>query len=546
MIAAARRACLVSETARTGRKRRFCARIGTQSTHFRDRAPLPRSPIRAAPRRRPPRARAARAAAVRARRARPHLGADRARPRRRALRVPVRADRPRRTQRVDRRPGQPAAAPRARGATSPCGRSPATSRRSGSRTNRSASRSPSRSRAGSSRPSCPRSSGRIPTRPSAARCSSPTTGRSTPSTRRSLTLLGQLPPLRAALIGPVDRNEIYSASARYARALAEEILPGAPARTRPDRARRQPRRARALPHAPPPPGELRRPLPPVGQLLPPRRELRAELPALRADRTLRRRRPPQPARAGDPGRARLRHRRGEPGPRTGRSRSRSAAAATTRACTSSATVTTGSRGATPSTRTCAACSQRTDLNRRHDSLWSPAIGADGRVIAYGHWGRPLLAFPSQEGPAWQYEERGMIDAIGDLIEAGRVKVYAVDSFDSGSWYREGLSLEERAQLHGRYEDWILNQVVPFIQADSNDGRDHRHRRQLRRLPRRQLRAPARARLPARDLPERRLRRLRRGGRRARRRRLLQQPGRLRPRTSAATTSTGCAARSTCS
>jgi len=43
-----------------------------------------------------------------------------------------------------------------------------------------------------------------------------------------LTYLGQLPPLRAALIGPVDRNEIYSASARYARALAEEILPQLP------------------------------------------------------------------------------------------------------------------------------------------------------------------------------------------------------------------------------------------------------------------------------------------------------------------------------
>jgi enterochelin esterase-like enzyme len=40
-----------------------------------------------------------------------------------------------------------------------------------------------------------------------------------------LTLLGQLPPLRAVLIAPVDRDEIYSASARYARALADEILP---------------------------------------------------------------------------------------------------------------------------------------------------------------------------------------------------------------------------------------------------------------------------------------------------------------------------------
>ena len=106
------------------------------------------------------------------------------------------------------------------------------------------------------------------------------------------------------------------------------------------------------------------------------------------------------------------------------------------------------------------------MNGRHTSLWSPAIGAEGNVITYGHWGRALLAFPSQEGAAWQYEERGMVDAVADLVEAGRVKVYAVDSFDSGSWYRHDRPLEERAELHGLYEDWIVNQVVPFIRDDS--------------------------------------------------------------------------------
>jgi esterase/lipase superfamily enzyme len=109
------------------------------------------------------------------------------------------------------------------------------------------------------------------------------------------------------------------------------------------------------------------------------------------------------------------------------------------------------------------------MNRRELPLWSPAIGASGTVLAYGHYGRPLLAFPSQEGPCWQYEERGMIAAIGDLIEGGRVKVYAVDSFDSASWHRGDLSLEERAQQHARYEDWILNQVAPFIHEDAGAG-----------------------------------------------------------------------------
>jgi len=40
-----------------------------------------------------------------------------------------------------------------------------------------------------------------------------------------LTLLAQLPPLRAVLLAPVERNELYSASAHYARALADEIIP---------------------------------------------------------------------------------------------------------------------------------------------------------------------------------------------------------------------------------------------------------------------------------------------------------------------------------
>ena len=105
------------------------------------------------------------------------------------------------------------------------------------------------------------------------------------------------------------------------------------------------------------------------------------------------------------------------------------------------------------------------MNRRQVELFSPAIGATGSVIAYGHWGRPLLAFPSERGSCRQYEERGMVDAVAGLIEAGRVKMYAVDSYDAGSWHAAGLQLEERARRHALYEDWIVNQVVPWIRED---------------------------------------------------------------------------------
>jgi esterase/lipase superfamily enzyme len=87
------------------------------------------------------------------------------------------------------------------------------------------------------------------------------------------------------------------------------------------------------------------------------------------------------------------------------------------------------------------------------------------LLAYGHYGRPLLAFPSQQGHAAQYEDFGMIDAVGWLIEAGRVKVYAVDSLDTWTWHDRGLPLEERARRHGEYEDWIVSAVAPWIRDD---------------------------------------------------------------------------------
>jgi esterase/lipase superfamily enzyme len=87
------------------------------------------------------------------------------------------------------------------------------------------------------------------------------------------------------------------------------------------------------------------------------------------------------------------------------------------------------------------------------------------VAAYGHWGRPLLAFPTERGDAGEFERLGMLDALGGLLADGRVKLYCVDSFDRESWSNRDIALEERALRHGVYEAWILEQVVPFIRHD---------------------------------------------------------------------------------
>jgi esterase/lipase superfamily enzyme len=110
------------------------------------------------------------------------------------------------------------------------------------------------------------------------------------------------------------------------------------------------------------------------------------------------------------------------------------------------------------------------VNRRHVEL--PLGNGTDRslaVIQYGHYGRPVLAFPSQAGRAWDFENFGMVEAIAGLINDGRVKLYCVDSLDADTWSDRGLPIEERAQRHGVYTRWLTDIVVPHIHQDTSPG-----------------------------------------------------------------------------
>ncbi|GIF49742.1 esterase/lipase superfamily enzyme [Asanoa ferruginea] len=109
------------------------------------------------------------------------------------------------------------------------------------------------------------------------------------------------------------------------------------------------------------------------------------------------------------------------------------------------------------------------MRERWVELFSPAIGTAGSVVRYGHYGRPVLVFPSEQGRAGDFANNGMVEAVKELIDAGRVKLFCVDSYDAASWAARDLPLEERAKRHANFESWIVDQVVPFINEDVAGG-----------------------------------------------------------------------------
>jgi esterase/lipase superfamily enzyme len=107
------------------------------------------------------------------------------------------------------------------------------------------------------------------------------------------------------------------------------------------------------------------------------------------------------------------------------------------------------------------------MHVEHHRWWSPALGEDMALNVYGHWGQPVLAFPSQDGRFADFEGFGMVEACAPLIEAGRVKLFTADGIDRESWSNTSAHPAERARRHEDYDRHVMNEVVPFVQRHAS-------------------------------------------------------------------------------
>lgn len=98
-------------------------------------------------------------------------------------------------------------------------------------------------------------------------------------------------------------------------------------------------------------------------------------------------------------------------------------------------------------------------------LDSPAMGRKVHLWAYGHFGPPVLVFPSAAGFAHEWDRQGMLEVLAPLIHGGKAKFYCPESNVSEVWTNKDRPLSHRMQRHGAYERFILDTLVPFIRED---------------------------------------------------------------------------------
>jgi len=106
------------------------------------------------------------------------------------------------------------------------------------------------------------------------------------------------------------------------------------------------------------------------------------------------------------------------------------------------------------------------MNREYHKWFSPNLRRNMELLVYGHSGAKVLLFPTRTARFYDYENWRIIESLQQHIEQGWVQVYALDSIDQESFYCFWAHPQGRIQRHIEYEDYILNEVIPF--ANNNN------------------------------------------------------------------------------
>lgn len=107
------------------------------------------------------------------------------------------------------------------------------------------------------------------------------------------------------------------------------------------------------------------------------------------------------------------------------------------------------------------------MNRVLDSWYSPALNKDMPIAMYGHYGFALLLIPTAAADYLEYERFLMLDVLEPHIEAGKVKVFSIDSINSESWLNSKMHPRHKSIRHQQFNQYVFREVIPYIRHNTS-------------------------------------------------------------------------------
>lgn len=105
------------------------------------------------------------------------------------------------------------------------------------------------------------------------------------------------------------------------------------------------------------------------------------------------------------------------------------------------------------------------ISKLRSDWYSPRLERDVHVIRWGHFGTPVLVFPTAGGDAEEIERFHLVGSVRHLIDAGRIKVYSIDSIPGRAWISGEHSPEYCSLLQNRFDAFVYEELAPAIRVD---------------------------------------------------------------------------------
>ena len=94
--------------------------------------------------------------------------------------------------------------------------------------------------------------------------------------------------------------------------------------------------------------------------------------------------------------------------------------------------------------------------------YSERLGRDMNIKIFGHYGDAYIAFPCQNGSSNDLLLNGMMDVLEPFIEAGKIKVFCIDSNDLDTFSSTSWDKAHAAYMLEMYHQYVVQELLPFV------------------------------------------------------------------------------------
>jgi esterase/lipase superfamily enzyme len=100
--------------------------------------------------------------------------------------------------------------------------------------------------------------------------------------------------------------------------------------------------------------------------------------------------------------------------------------------------------------------------------YSERLNSSSQLVRWGHFGVPLLLFPTAGGDAEEIERCALVQTLEPFVAGGKLKIYSVDSVAGRAWLTNE-NVAHCVYTQQQFDAYLRYEVVPAIRTDCLSG-----------------------------------------------------------------------------